>query len=95
MTCVRGKLVDESGTLAGAAITMRDAVRYVATTLGLPLADALMMATLTPARLSASMTGSAASRRALRADLVHLTDALEVREVWTDGRRLDEVAAPN
>ena len=46
MTRVGGKLVDESGTLAGAAITMRDAVRYVATTLGLPLADALMMATL-------------------------------------------------
>ena len=33
------KLVDENGTLAGAAITMRDAVRYAATTLGLPLAS--------------------------------------------------------
>ncbi len=51
MRRVGHKLVDENGTLAGAAITMRDAVRYVATTLGLPLADALTMATLTPARL--------------------------------------------
>ena len=39
MRRVGWKLVDENGTLAGAAITMRDAVRYVATTLGLPLAD--------------------------------------------------------
>ena len=30
MTRVGMKLVDENGTLAGAAITMRDAVRYVA-----------------------------------------------------------------
>ena len=41
MTRVGLKLVDENGTLAGAAITLRDAVRYVAITLGLPLASAL------------------------------------------------------
>ena len=51
MIRVGHKLVDENGRLAGAAITMRDAVRYVALTLGLPLVHALTMATLTPARL--------------------------------------------
>ena len=51
MTRVGHKLVAEDGTLAGAAITMRDAVDYVVRTLEIPLAEALMMATLTPARL--------------------------------------------
>ena len=51
MTRVGNKLIAEDGTLAGAAITMRDAVDYVVNVLNIPLADALMMATLTPARL--------------------------------------------
>ena len=51
MTRVGNKLVAEDGTLAGAAITMRDAVDYVVNVLKVPLADALMMATLTPARM--------------------------------------------
>ena len=95
MTRVGGKLVDDQGTLAGAAITMRDAVRYVAVTLGLPLADALTMATLTPARLLGLDDRIGRLAPGLRADLVHLTDALDVRGVWTGGRGLDEVAAPN
>ncbi len=45
------KLTLEDGTLAGAAITMLDAVRYCVATLVIPLTDALRMATLTPARL--------------------------------------------
>ena len=53
MTRVGDKLIAEDGTLAGAAITMRDAVDYVVSVLKVPLADALMMATLTPARLLA------------------------------------------
>ena len=53
MTRVGDKLTAEDGTLAGAAITMRDAVDYVVNVLKVPLADALMMATLTPARLLA------------------------------------------
>ncbi len=89
------KLVDESGTLAGAAITMRDAVAYVATALGLPLADALTMATLTPARLLGLDDRIGRLAPGLRADLVHLTDALDVAGVWTGGRGIDEVAAPD
>ena len=87
------KLVDENGTLAGAAITMRDAVRYVATTLGQPLAAALTMATLTPARLL-GLDGRI-GRLALdfAADLVHLTDTLDVAGVWIGGRGLQEADA--
>ena len=80
-------LTTEDGVLAGAAITMRDAVAYVVNDLGLGLADALTMATKTPARLLGlqDRIGSLAPGR--QADLVHLTDALDVAGVWAGGRR--------
>ena len=91
MTRVGRKLVDDSGTLAGAAITMPDAVRYVVQTLGLPLADALTMATLTPARLLRLDNRIGRLAAGFNADLVHLTDALDVAGVWVGGRELDEL----
>jgi N-acetylglucosamine-6-phosphate deacetylase len=93
MTRVGNKLVAEDGTLAGAAITMRDAVDYVVNTLNVPLADALTMATLTPARLLRVDNRIGRLAPGLRADLVHLTDELAVVEVWAGGRRLNEVDA--
>jgi N-acetylglucosamine-6-phosphate deacetylase len=91
MTRVGNKLISEDGTLSGAAITMRDAVNYVVSVLKVPLADALMMATLTPARLLRVDDRIGRLKPGHRADLVHLTDALLVSEVWTGGRRLREV----
>jgi N-acetylglucosamine-6-phosphate deacetylase len=93
MTRVGNKLAAEDGTLAGAAITMRDAVDYVVNVLKIPLADALVMATLTPARLLRVDDRIGQLKPGLRADLVHLTDDLRVAEVWTGGRRQDEVDA--
>ncbi len=93
MTRVGNKLVAEDGTLAGAAITMRDAVDYVVCVLKVPLADALMMATLTPARLLRVDDRIGRLEPGHRADLVHLTDDLKVAEIWTGGRRLNEVDA--
>ncbi|HEY1780611.1 MAG TPA: N-acetylglucosamine-6-phosphate deacetylase [Roseiarcus sp.] len=93
MTRTGDRLVAEDGTLAGAAITMRDAVAYLVSVLKVPLADALMMATLTPARLLRADDRIGRLEAGHRADLVHLTDALQVAEVWTGGRRLNEVDA--
>jgi N-acetylglucosamine-6-phosphate deacetylase len=93
MTRVGNKLVAEDGTLAGAAITMRDAVDYVVKALKIPLADALTMATLTPARLLRVDDRIGRLKPGYRADLVHLTDDLEVAEVWSGGRRLEELDA--
>jgi N-acetylglucosamine-6-phosphate deacetylase len=93
MTRVGHKLVAEDGTLAGAAITMRDAVDYVVNTLEIPLADALTMATLTPARLIGVDDRIGRLKSGLRADLVHLTDDLRVAEVWAGGRSLAEIEA--
>ncbi|MBV9908068.1 MAG: N-acetylglucosamine-6-phosphate deacetylase [Hyphomicrobiales bacterium] len=91
MTRVGNKLVAEDGTLAGAAITMRDAIAYLVNVLKVPLAEALMMATLTPARLLRVDDQIGQLKPGHRADLVRLTDDLQVAEVWTGGRRLDGV----
>jgi N-acetylglucosamine-6-phosphate deacetylase len=93
MTRICNKLVAEDGTLAGAAITMRDAIDYLFNVLKVPLADALTMATLTPARLLRVDDRIGQLKPGHRADLVHLTDDLQVTEVWTGARRLDEVEA--
>ena len=93
MTRVGAKLIAEDGTLAGAAITMRDAVDYVVNALKVPLADALTMATLTPARLLRVDDRIGRIKPGHRADLVHLSDGLQVSEVWTGGQRLSETDA--
>jgi N-acetylglucosamine-6-phosphate deacetylase len=81
------KLTLEDGTLAGAAITLMDAVRYANRTLGIDLADALRMATSTPARLLGVSHRIGSLRPGCRADFVHLSDDLVVRGTWTGGER--------
>ncbi|MBV8472085.1 MAG: N-acetylglucosamine-6-phosphate deacetylase [Hyphomicrobiales bacterium] len=85
MTQSGTRLVSEDGALAGAAITMLDAVRYVVGVMGLPLADALRMATLTPARLLKLDRAIGRFTPSARADLVHLGDALDLNAVWFGG----------
>lgn len=87
MTRTGTRLLAEDGALAGAAITMLDAVRYVVKALGLPLADALCMATSTPARLLRLDHRVGRLAPGLRADLVHLSDDLDLGGVWLAGRR--------
>jgi N-acetylglucosamine-6-phosphate deacetylase len=91
MTRVGRKLTAEDGTLAGAVITMRDAVAYVANDLRLPLSDALTMATLTPARLIGLNDEIGRLAPGRRADLVHLTDTLDVERVWMSGRAVEDL----
>ena len=91
MTRVGRKLTAEDGTLAGAVITMRDAVAYVANDLSLPLTDALTMATLTPARLIGVNDEIGRLAPGRRADLVHLTDTLDVERVWMSGRAVEDL----
>jgi N-acetylglucosamine-6-phosphate deacetylase len=79
------RLTNSDGTLAGAAITMIEAVRYLNATLGVPLADALQMATLTPARLLRLDASIGRLRAGLRADLLHLDDAINIRGIWVGG----------
>jgi N-acetylglucosamine-6-phosphate deacetylase len=76
------------GTLAGAVITMHDAVRFAAQHLA-PLGDALKMATSTPARLLGVSDRHGALKPGARADLVHLGDDLGLRGVWFGGEEVE------
>ncbi len=80
-----GALRLADGTLAGADLTMIDAVTYMHRTLGVPLEEALRMASLYPAQLigAAGERGSLAAGK--RADLVHLGDNLEMRRTVIGG----------
>ena len=74
---VGDRCVNEEGNLAGSALDMASAVRNAVRYAGIPLADALRMASSTPALflgLDAEIGGIAPG---MRADLVVLDDRLE------------------
>ncbi|MBV9538181.1 MAG: N-acetylglucosamine-6-phosphate deacetylase [Acidisphaera sp.] len=79
-----GRLTDAAGTLAGAHLTLASAVRYAVASAGIPLADALRMATSTPAAaLVLADRGRIAPGQ--RADMVALDASLAVVGVWQGG----------
>jgi N-acetylglucosamine-6-phosphate deacetylase len=80
-----GALRLADGTLAGADLTMIQAVGYVHRTLGLPLEETLRMASLYPAQALGVANERGAIKPGLRADLVHLSDELEVRGTLIGG----------
>ncbi|MBW8619518.1 MAG: N-acetylglucosamine-6-phosphate deacetylase [Hyphomicrobiales bacterium] len=82
------KLTLDDGTLAGADITMLDAVQYMLS-LGVPLADTLKMATQTPARLIGLEDKIGALRPGYPADFVHLGQDNRLLSVFSSGKRLD------
>jgi N-acetylglucosamine-6-phosphate deacetylase len=88
VSMVGGRLVTADGVLAGAAITIRDAVEQCVVSLKLPLAQALRMATATPAQLLGLDRQIGRLAPGARADLVHLTDALDIAGVWIGGERV-------
>jgi len=84
---VDGKLTGADGTLAGAHLSMAEAVRRAVQGVGIPLAAALRMATRTPAdAVGLAQHGRIAAGS--RADFVVLDSALTVRAVWRDGEKL-------
>ena len=82
-----GKLVNDAGTLAGAHLTMAEAVRRAVVHVGLPLTAALRMATQTPAR-AVGLADRGRIAPGCRADLVVLDSDLRVAAVWQQGLRL-------
>ena len=81
------RLTGEDGTLAGAAITMAQAVRHMSTRGGASLEEALAMASLTPARFLGldARLGRIAPGHA--ADLVALAADLTVLGTWIGGEQ--------
>ena len=82
-----GRLVNAAGVLAGAHLTLADAVRHAAGEVGLPLAAVLRMATRTPARAIGLADRGRIAARCI-ADFVVLDAGLNVAAVWQNGNRL-------
>lgn len=80
-----GRLTLADGTLAGADIAMIDALRYVHQRLGLPLDEALRLASLYPAQ-AMGVTDRGHLHPGARADFLSLTPDLAVSNVWLAGQ---------
>jgi len=83
-----GRLTLEDGTLAGADLDMISAVRFMHRTLGVELGEALRMASLYPAESIGQGARHGRLTPGARADIVHLSNALDVESVWVGGERV-------
>ena len=83
-----GKLTDAAGTLAGAHLTLADAVRNAVRLLGCELEDALRMATSTPAACLCLGDRIGHIGPGHTADMVALDAELRPIEVWASGRAI-------
>jgi len=86
ITLEDGRLTGPDGTLAGAHLTMMEAVRNAVAWLGVGLADALAMASRTPAAFLGFEHERGAIATGYRADLVAFNSRFEVVETWVGGR---------
>jgi N-acetylglucosamine-6-phosphate deacetylase len=86
ITVKDGVCVAPDGTLAGSDLDMASAVRNAMAMLGLDLNTASDMAARNPAAFLGLSGELGAIRAGLRASLVCVDDALNVRELWIDGQ---------
>ncbi len=84
------RCVNEEGNLAGSALDMATAVRNCVRGAQVPLADALRMASSTPARFLGLEQTIGALRPGMRADLVALDRELRAAAVFAGGVRRTE-----
>ncbi len=80
-----GSLRLADGTLAGADIDMLASVRFMHDTVGLPLEEALRMASRYPAEAVGRGAEMGHLKAGARASFVHLTESLEFAGAWIDG----------
>jgi N-acetylglucosamine-6-phosphate deacetylase len=85
-----GRLTLEDGTLAGADLDFPRAIRVLIDQVGVPLPQALAMATRIPARAAGIDAGQL--RVGDAADFVHLDEALQLRGVWRGGTAMSRLA---
>ena len=79
-------LTADGSALAGSTSTMIDGVRNLVRLAGVPLEEAVRMASLNPARALGVEDGRGSLRVGLQADLVLLSPDLEVRATFSEGR---------
>jgi N-acetylglucosamine-6-phosphate deacetylase len=88
---VSGNLcLDEDGRLAGSNIDMASCVRNAVSMLGLPLAEAVRMASLYPAEFLGLAHDVGRIARGYKANFVLADDELQVLDTWIDGEPAQE-----
>ena len=88
-----GSLRLADGTLAGADLDMISAVRYVHRVIGLDLSEALRMASLYPAQAIGQSHRLGRFANGTAADIVALSDDLDIGQVWIGGKTVFEASA--
>jgi N-acetylglucosamine-6-phosphate deacetylase len=83
-----GSLRLADGTLAGADLDMISAVRFMHRRIGVDLAEALRMASLYPAAAVGQAHRLGRFAKGTAADVVALSEALDVEGVWIGGRQV-------
>lgn len=81
------RFTNEAGVLSGSALTMDEAMRNCVNKAGISLEEAIRMATVYPAEV-ANLTHIGSIETGKRACFVHLSDDLQVQQVWYDGEAL-------
>jgi N-acetylglucosamine-6-phosphate deacetylase len=85
ITAADGMLRSADGTLAGSDLDMASAARNTQAMMHVDAAAAFQMASATPARFLGLSESHGGIAPGLRADLVHLDDALHVQQTWIAG----------
>jgi N-acetylglucosamine-6-phosphate deacetylase len=81
-----GKLVNAEGNLAGAAISMIEAVENATKLLDLPLEEAIRMASLYPAQYLGLGDSLGLLKSGYKANMVHFSDNFDVTSTWVAGQ---------
>jgi N-acetylglucosamine-6-phosphate deacetylase len=88
-----GSLRLADGTLAGADLDMISAVRFVHREIGVDLGEALRMASLYPAEAVGQANRLGRLAKGFAANIVALSDELDVKDVWIEGKQVLGVAS--
>lgn len=83
-----GRLTNQAGVLAGSALDMVSAVRFMVQEVGIPLLDAIRMASLTPARFLGVEHYCGSLEVDKEASFLLLEDNFTVSSVWVEGRKI-------
>lgn len=85
IVCIDGACRSDAGVLAGSALGMVDAVRNTVNLLGLPLAEAVRMASAYPAAFLGLTATRGHIATGLRADFVEMDPDYRIHATWIDG----------
>ncbi|GAB3704041.1 N-acetylglucosamine-6-phosphate deacetylase [Spirosoma flavus] len=83
-----GRYVNDEGNLAGSAITLIDCVRIAVEQAGIPLTNALRMASVIPAEIISMGDQLGKIQTGYVANLLHVDKLLNTKNVWASGVRI-------